>query len=101
MKVTNHDKRHPRVVGGVMIPVGGTREVPNWDRVVAAPPVARLVENGTLSVEGGKALDDAKGGDDAEKKALIDELEKLGVKKTQRSSLESLQKALDEAKAKQ
>lgn len=99
-KVTNTDKRSPRSIAGVVIPPGATREVPDseLERVHGKPVVAGWLRSGILTIDGevGASDEDLEA---AEKERLIEELGKLGVTKTKRSSLESLQKALEEAQA--
>lgn len=99
-KVTNTDRRAPRGIAGVTIPPGATREVPDFERVRNKPVIAGWVRAGLLIVEG--AVEAAAGAsldlELTEKQRLIDQLAILGVKRTTRASLETLQKALAEAK---
>lgn len=128
MTAANVTNNHtgPLRIGGVEIRAGATARVENWQNVESSKTVAGWIEAGILNVEEAKAapagFPPAPGGapaafppaakpgfggkdhsndpQGAEKDALIAELKKLtGVEKTRASSLESLQKQVDKAKA--
>ena len=107
--VTNcHDA--PLSIGGVTIGPGRTARVERWESVSRSNAVRIWVEQGLIDVEDlpepeaklpelpglpGLPSDD----ENDRKEAIIAQLAELGVEKTKRTSLENLEKALEEARA--
>ena len=105
MKVTNGTKQTPLgLPSGVVIEPGQSREIANWDTVKKHRVVAIWLRSGKLIAGASKEAKSAQPSEhdeDAQKDALIEQLAEFGIEKTRRTSLESLQKQLEEAKAAQ
>lgn len=125
--VTNTSKQPLGLPSGILVPPGATVAVPNWASDASNRVVQAWLRNGILRADapaakpdaggkGGKAKPDAGGdssdesedggegegegeGEADEKGLLIAELAALGITKNRRSSVETLQAALAEAKA--
>lgn len=112
--VTNNYNRNLGLPNGVVIDAGKSSDVQGWDKLSKHKVVAKWLESGVLSVGKSSKQDDPEvvedvqfteevaedADEDEQKQALIDQLSELDVKADKRSSLETLQKKLDEALAK-
>lgn len=85
----------PTKVGGVSIPPGQTRNVANWNEVKDSERVQRMLSERTIAPEYEQKPEPDPEPD--EKDRLIADLAELGVHKTRRNSVETLQEALEEA----
>ncbi|CTQ67137.1 hypothetical protein [Roseibium alexandrii] len=87
--------------GGPVIPAGGTVLVEKWDIIKEHQVVKAWRDAGVIFAEEPEDTADNtdKDAEKAQKDLLIAELAELGIEKNRRSSLETLQEALDAAKA--
>ncbi len=92
-------------LGDVVLQPGATAVIPNWQRVSRSNAVATWLRVGIIETVGAPVEDasDDDNGNDSEAAAKADLIAKLaarGINKTARTTLENLQKALDESEPK-
>lgn len=87
-------------IGSVVVQPGKTANVPDWIAASRSHAVKQWLKLGIIEIVDEYDADDAPADEDdpetVEKKELIAKLEKHGIRKTLRTSLDNLRKALSE-----